>query len=230
MALPSPPETRRPHGFGSGVLVGVGVALVAAVVAVGTVLALNDGGAKTAASPTASASPSTSPSASPTPERPPAQIKSTFQGQDWLKGERLWLSVVDFDLNAAECSVHVYKVRNKMRGAFQSDCSSWERDGYDILLFYVALRNPARRPFKFNLRNFVLTARDTRTFGPVNVRSEAEFPPSFLPETGTLPPRSNLVGYLTFDGRVTSMVPARISYVNGQQTLVVLFEGKHSIN
>ena len=82
----------------------------------------------------------------------------------------------------------------------------------------------------FNLRNFVLTARDTRTFGPVNIRSKAEFPPNFLPETGTLPPKSNRAGWLTFDGRLERLIPSRLSYVVGRQTLTIVFAGKVSVH
>jgi hypothetical protein len=79
-----------------------------------------------------------------------------------------------------------------------------------------------------NLRNFVLTARDGRTFGPVDARSQAQYPPNFLPETGKVPPRSNLYGWLTFDGRVRGFVAGRLSYLDGTQTLTVVFDGKHA--
>jgi hypothetical protein len=98
------------------------------------------------------------------------------------------------------------------------------------MIFYAYLRNPTKRAVSFNLRNFVLTARDLRTFGSVNVRSHAEYPPNFLPETGKLPPGAVLRGYLTFDGRVTGVVPSRLSYVYGKQTISLVFEGKHSIH
>ena len=54
-------------------------------------------------------------------------------------------------------------------------------------------------------------------------------PPNFLPETSKVPPKSNVAGYLTFDGRVTRLVPARISYIDGDQTLSIRFEGKHGV-
>jgi hypothetical protein len=75
----------------------------------------------------------------------------------------------------------------------------------------------------------IVAARDTRTFGSVNVGSKAEFPPNFLPENTKIPPRSNLVGYLTFDGRVQGLVPAQLNYVYRRQTLSVVFDGKHEV-
>ncbi|MEX2203819.1 MAG: hypothetical protein WD965_07000 [Actinomycetota bacterium] len=212
---------------------GLLVSLLVAVVLVGAVLALRDDTETVVASPTSSPSPipssSPSPSASATPPTTsPRRVEQTFHQQEWLKGERLWLTVVDFPREVSGCTVHAYTVEQETLGAYESDCQSWESDGYDVLLFYVGLRNPTNRPVRFNLRNFVVTARDSRTFGPVNVRSQAEFPPNFLPETGKLPPKSNLVGYLTFDGRVTGMVPERLSYLDGQQTLSIVFEGNHS--
>jgi hypothetical protein len=63
----------------------------------------------------------------------------------------------------------------------------------------------------------------------VNVRNHADAPPDFLPETGKLPPHSRVIGYLTFDGRVTGVTPGRLSYIDGDQTLTIVFDGKPGV-
>src|SRR5918994_148174 len=63
-----------------------------------------------------------------------------------------------------------------------------------------------------------LTARDGRTFGPVNVRSHAEYPPNFLPERSKIPPRSEVSGWFTFDGARNRHGPWPPSYIDGRQT------------
>jgi hypothetical protein len=79
------------------------------------------------------------------------------------------------------CTTHGFANHGKTHAAYKTDCVSWENDGYDIIFFYASLRNPGEHAASFNLRNLVLTARDGRTFGPVNVRSHALYPPDFLP-------------------------------------------------
>jgi phage terminase large subunit-like protein len=63
----------------------------------------------------------------------------------------------------------------------------------------------------------------------VNVRSDADQPASFLNETQKLPPDASWRGWVTFDGRVTGMVPASLDYIDGKQTLRQTFEGMHSV-
>src|SRR6187200_2812607 len=68
------------------------------------------------------------------------------------------------------------------RGAFESDCGSWEASGTDIFLFEVGFKNTTNHALTLVLRNLVLHSRDGRSFAPVNVRSQAKFPTSFLNE------------------------------------------------
>jgi hypothetical protein len=60
----------------------------------------------------------------------------------------------------------------------------------------------------------------------VNVRYEADSPSNFLPETLPLAQRTSVRGFLTFDGRISDLVPSRLSYVDGDQTLTVMFGGR----
>ena len=160
-----------------------------------------------------------------TPESRRPEVRGTFSEHHWVEGKRLGLAGGKIH-NPEDCALHTYTVDGKTRGAFRSGCQAWESDGYDILIFYVGLRNVRHRAMSFDLRNFALDSRDGRSFGAVNVRSKAETPPNFLPQTGKLPPHSHVFGYLTFDGRATGVVPARLSYIDGDQTLTVVFDGK----
>jgi hypothetical protein len=218
--------------FGTGLVAGLLVAVLVAVLGVGYILINDRNGTNAADDGSVSPSGSTSPTPSPSPHKPKhqgprPQVATPFSEYGWSKGERLWFGVGKLGNADSGCTVHTYTVNGKTRPAYETDCSSWENDGYDVILFYVALKNPNPQAVPFNLRNFVLASRDGRTFGPVNVRSHAQYPPNFLPETGKVPPKSNLFGWLTFDGRVTGMVPARLNYVDSDQTLTIVFDGKH---
>lgn len=142
------------------------------------------------------------------------------------------LLVVDFPLGEyPDCRLHAFTTGKRTRGAYETDCRSWETtgDGYELLIFYVVLKNRTDRAIRFSLRDFLLVARRNRaSYPPVNVRSQAAQPPNYLPETAIIAPRSNLVGFLTFDGRAT-IVPARISYVSRDQVLTVRFSGRHTV-
>lgn len=192
-------------------------------------LVARDSGSSTGNS--TSPSVSASPSPSPTREKPPAVVSSPFNEMGaGTEGSRLtfadyWMPYPNND----GCAMNTYTYKGQTRGAFESDCAAWKNSGYDILIFYVGFTNHSHEVVTLNLRNLVLVARDGRTFGPVDVRSKATFPPSFLPETQKLPPKAQWRGYVTFDGRVLGLVPASISYIDGKQTLTQTFEGRHQV-
>jgi hypothetical protein len=233
VALPEPPPASKPSGFGRGLLVGLLVAIVVGGLVYALVASNPFHRAQVAGpSPPSSSGPSLRPSASPSTKVPPRlrpEVETLFSKQDWTMGRKSDLFVADFPLSDDRCRVHTFTVRGKTLGAFQSDCTDWASSGYDILIFYVAIRNAEAHAATFNLRNFVLVSRDGRTFGSVDVRAKADHPPNFLPEALKVPPKTNVVGYLTFDGRGTGLVPARLSYVDGRQTLTVVFDGKPSV-
>jgi hypothetical protein len=208
--------------------------IVATIVLVSTIALSacdSDGSGSESPSPSVRSPNSTSPPpTSPSPE-PPAEVSQLFSVQTWARGESLWLGVGDFPLEDADCVVHAFTVGSRTRGAYRTDCRSWEttNGGYDIVIFHVAIRNRSDEVVRFNLRDFLLVSRQNNaSYPPVNVRAEAEHPPAFLPERGIIAPRSNLVGFLTFDGRV-SIVPARISYVSRDQVLTIRFDGQHTV-
>jgi hypothetical protein len=154
-------------------------------------------------------------------------VSIVFGRQEWAKGARLALHLYEPPYPDEECIVHTYELGGRTLGAFQSNCASWTRNGYDILIFGVGFRNRSQLPLTIRLRNFVLISRDGRAFSPVNVRSEARFPPLFLPETQKLPPGGTWRGFVTFDGRVPGIVPASINYIDDEQTLRIRFQGRH---
>ena len=100
-----------------------------------------------------------------------------------------------------------------------------------MLLVNVVLRNITDEPVKFNLRDFFMTDRNGKTYGPVNIRSvKGVAAANYIPEDGNLPPGAKVAGYLTFDARTGGAppVPSRVGYIDGKQSLVVVFKGKHS--
>lgn len=231
--LPGPAESRRP-GFAMGLLVGLllmlVVALTWALLTRGSDQAEGSASQSTSVSSSPSVGPSPSPSVSPKPEKPPAVVKSLFnKNHAPSKGERLSFSAFFIDYPSDQCNVHTYAYAGTTQGAFMSDCRDWASSGKDILLFDVGFENTSKKPATLVLRNLVLTDRNGRTYAPVNVRSEADYPPYFLNESQRLPPGGKWSGWVTFDGRVLSLVPASLSYIDGSQTLVQVFAGKHAV-
>jgi hypothetical protein len=228
---PPPIAPKRPRRFSTGLLTGLLIAVLVAAAAFGVISLRSDTGSKVAAPP--SQSPPPSPNSSPSPSRQPKRTRPQVIGKFSAflqppRGERLSLIVIP--VTKGECQLHLYKPRGaKPIGAFDSDCASWENSGVDILLFNVSLSNHTDRALSFSRRDFVLASRDGRTFGPVDVRSQATQPPNFLPDTGKILPQSSVRGWLTFDGRVTGLVPDSLSYVDGDQTLTLVFDGKPSV-
>lgn len=98
-------------------------------------------------------------------------------------------------------------------------------------MFHVALKNLTSHVQTFNLRNFVLTSREGSTYGPVNIRSVSGVAAAnYIPESGKLPARSRVDGWLTFDARTGGSPPvaSKLSYIDGDQTLTVVFDGTPS--
>ena len=101
------------------------------------------------------------------------------------------------------------------------------------MLISVVLRNETNEPLSFNLRDFVLTARDGSTYGPVNIRSVTGVAAAnYIPEKGRLVPHSRVEGWLTFDARTGGAPPVarRLSYIDGKQTLTIVFLGRHVVS
>lgn len=231
---PEPAPTRSPRRWFI-------VALVAALVIAGLsgaviyLMATRNGGAEGAASPSTSVTPTPPPSpgapATPKPPKIPAVVISgSFNAGTKASGSEgrrvtFWS---EWTTNEGGCQNHAYTEHRKTHTAFFSDCSSWEPE-YDVLLFRVGFRNTSDRVVTLNLHNLVLQSRDGRSFGTVDVRSHAEFPPFFLSGSQKLTPKSTWHGWVAFDGRVTGMVPASMSYIDGKQTLRQVFEGMPSI-
>jgi hypothetical protein len=158
------------------------------------------------------------------------EVETLFGEGGWSRGERLAIAVAKLPGATDSCVLHTYTAKGRTRAAYRSDCRSWENSGYDILLLYVGVRNISARPATISVRDWVLVARDGRSFPPVNVRSAADSPSNFLPEATELARKTSVLGFLAFDGRDPDLVPARLSYVDGDQTLTVVFGGRPRTN
>jgi hypothetical protein len=211
-------------------VVGLMIALVIAVVAVGAVLAADRHG-ETGNPLRPSASPNTSDSPSPQSQQPNEVINS-FQQQKPVVGERLSLLVPSLH-KRYECRMNSYKVGTKTRGAFLDDCSFLTSQGYKDIFFFVVLKNVTNRPVSYDLRNFALTSHDGTTYNAVNITSSIRDlnVAGFIHETGKLVPHSAAKGWLTFDARTGSGPPVgrRLSYIDRGQTLTIIFKGRHEV-
>jgi hypothetical protein len=122
------------------------------------------------------------------------------------------------------CTNYGFRSKMTMLVAYQSDCSSFSGSRRDDLFFYVAVRNVTDKDASFVLSNFTLDSQDGRSFQPAAAGPNP--PADFLPQDGTIAPRSNLFGYLTFDADAATVVPGQLRYVDGDQTLSVVFDGE----
>lgn len=216
---------RRPLVIG-GVVTILLVALASAAYVLGTRRDTRPSG-RVAPTP---ASPSVSPAAiaeepAERSDRVRPQVRVPFNDRHGMaRGRRLALAVY-WQEDDDDCVLHSYEFEGRTAGAYRTDCASWDKD---LIIFLVGLKNTTSRPVTVKLGNFVLVARDGRTFPPIGVRSEAEFPANFLSERHRLPPGKGVYGYLTFDGNVERLTPGAISYIDGRQTLTQVFKGRPS--
>lgn len=186
-------------------------------------------GARSAAAPSAvvsvSAEPASSPSF-PSPPGPAPPVAERFTDHRWVEGQRLSWRAEIFKDASDDCQVHTFTRDGRTLGAYDARCHSWKASGYNLVIFYVTVRNLTDAPVPFDLHRFFLAGRDARVLVPVEVGTQAASSRSFLPEMTVVPPRTRLLGYLTFDDGVTGLVPSRLTYLDGEQELTVVFDGK----
>jgi hypothetical protein len=183
-------------------------------------------------SPTESPFPSRTSSPSPTDTPPRARVTRSFNAQEPAIGERYTLGVGDVSRRYS-CHLHEFVLPGMdPRGAYLTTCGFLSERGYEVLLLYALLRNATGQAIRFDLHDFVLTSRDGSTSGPVNIRSlSGVAAANYIPENGILPPRAMVDGWLTFDARTGGdpLIPDSLSYIDRDQTLTIVFEGKHSV-
>ncbi|MDP9185127.1 MAG: DUF4352 domain-containing protein [Actinomycetota bacterium] len=178
-------------------------------------------GASSSAPP---ASLSISPTLTPEQLQRQPEVSIPFSEQRWARGMRRYLFVAVIPHPSDVCANYGFRNKMTMLVAYQSDCGSFTGSRRDDLFFYVAVRNVTDKDASFALSNFTLDSQDGRSFRPAPAGPN---PPSdFLPQSGTIPPRSNLFGYLTFDADAATVVPRELRYVDGDQTLAVVFDGE----
>jgi hypothetical protein len=203
---------------------------IAAVAGLATWLLLaggGDGGSGDGTSPSVAPT-TTSPTVSPTPTVDPRtrpHIRAGFAGSVLAEGRRLGLGVQPLRGSGGDrCRLNRYAGAT----AYLSECRSWERGGFDILLFSVQVSNETGRPILVNRNRFVLIDRRGRVHRPEGVRSSAEEPDAFWALAEPLGPDAFETKWLVFSG-LTDYVPSRLSYRDRNQLLSVVFTGRHSV-
>ncbi len=152
------------------------------------------------------------------------EVSIKFSEQSWARGMRRYLFVAVIPHPSDVCANYGFRSKMTMLVAYQSDCSSFSGGRRDDLFFYVAVRNVTDKKVPFALSNFTLDSQDGRSFRPA--AAGANPPKDFLPQKGAIAPRSNLFGYLTFNAVAATVVPGQLRYVDGDQTLSVVFDGE----
>jgi hypothetical protein len=228
---PAPPPPPAPPSRSRFPVVAAVAIAIAAVAGLATWLLLaggGDGGSDGGTSPPVSPTTSTSPSVSPTPTVDPRtrpRVRATFAGSALAEGRRYRLGVQPLRGSGGDrCELNRYDEV----GAYLSECRSWERGGFDILLFSVQVGNETGGPILLNRNRFVLVDRRGRVHEPEGVRSAAEEPNAFWALADRLGPGAFETKWLVFSG-LTDYVPSRLSYRDGNQRLSVVFSGRHSV-
>ena len=184
----------------------------------------SDGGTSPSVSPTTSSSPTVSPSPTVDPRTRP-HVRATFAGSALAEGRRFRLGVQPLRGSGGDrCVLDRYDGV----GAYLSECRSWERGGFDILLFSVQVGNETEGPILVNRNRFVLLDRKGRAHRPEGVRSAAEDPDAFWALAEQLGPGAFETKWLVFSG-LTDYVPSRLTYRDGNQRLSIVFSGRRSV-
>jgi hypothetical protein len=213
--------TRRPRWVLPAIVGGVVVALAGAVVAVAVVILGGNGSEDVAAR---RSSPTPTPSQSPT-QTGPVEAEASFPR--YVPGTR-----INFWLNPGpsrdpECVVNLFRYQGlgKGRGAFKSECSDWDSPGYDIYFFSVMVHNTSKGPFTLRRDRFTLVDRKEKEHHPVNLKERALFPRFFLGRQEKLRTDEEVQLWVTFKAD-PQFVPKELRYRDGEETLIILFEGK----
>ena len=176
---PPPPAPKRRSRLAAGLIVGLLIVVAALVPWTIYTWLRSDPIETSASSRSLIPSPPSSPTPTHVPQRQRPQVAEVFSDQDWARGRNWLLYVADFDPDS-DCSSHTFTSGGKTLTAYRSGCSSWEDDGTDILIFYVALRNTTNEARTFHLDDFVVVARDRAfvRFGQREIagRGAAELP------------------------------------------------------
>lgn len=150
---------------------------------------------------------------------------------NWVNGTRLVLRVEPLRSRDPGCATGTFPDRGIGRplGAYRLRCRAWERAGLDVHLYFVTLRNIDDSPRRFRLSSFVLVTRgDGESYAPLSLSDRARFSQAFIPDRGTIAPRSSVQGWVAFDAKL-EFVASRLSYVDGDETLTVAFVGPHRV-
>jgi hypothetical protein len=204
------------------------IGAVVVVVLAGTavaVLALRGDGperepAASGSSPTSTPPPSPSPTAT-----GPVELEESFP--EFAIGSRVNFWVNPGPSRDDTCVVNLFRFQGigKARGAFRSDCSDWESPGYDIYFFEVIVHNTSDESFKLRLESLSLVDRNGNEHRPVNLKARALFPEFFLGKKERIRSDDEIQRWVTF--RATSdFVPKELHLRDGQETLIIVFEGK----
>jgi hypothetical protein len=199
-----------------------GLVCIAAVVLLTVTACTGPSASSSSAGPTLSVPPTLTPAEM----RRQPQVSIPFSEQTWARGMRRFLFVAVIPHPSDVCVNYGFRSKMTMLVAYQTDCANFPDSRRHDLFFYVAVRNVTDQRATFALRNFTLESQDGEKFSPAKVGTAA--PADFLPQMGTIGPTSNLFGYLTFRADAADAIPVRLDYVDGRQTLSVVFDGEPS--
>jgi len=215
--------------------------------------ACSEGGTDSESSPSPRPAPSTQASEAPTasvtspPERngPDREVRKRFPRD--VVGEHLMLQVRSLG-GTSECSEGQFRgpgerndptrVEHAYRTAYFFRCSNVVGKQFHAYFFYAELTNLTGHAVRFSLERIVLTTGTKDSKAPVKVRGTAPNPAAatapdtvrtteaFLPLRGLVPPERSIGGWIVFDGRIR-FVPRGLAYIDGDQTLTIMFVGAH---
>jgi len=190
---------------------------VVALVVWGIVYLAGRGSTPTAISTTPPAT-SPQPTTSATNVIPVTTAQADFPGT--AKADPASLQVIALAPHDPKCNVHTVGGT----AAYYSDCTDWGSQEHVLYFFYVTLSNRTGSNLAWKRGAFAITS-GSNTFKPVDVRSEAADPTTYLQRSGKIAAQGSVSGYVVFKVQ-GSFDPSSLAYHQGDLSLTINFVGQ----
>jgi hypothetical protein len=202
------PTARAPKGGGRWILVAVG--LIGVLVAWRVVSAVV-GGDEELPSGTAPRTTAT-----------PTEVAADFPLP--AIGTRLELKILGLGDDPKRCTAVGLQVGDDQRTVYHHLCGRGAEEESDVYFFLVRIVNHSPTAQPIALRNLEITTEGGETRPALDVESAGATRAHYFPERVELGPDSRVKAFVAFDGS-PGFTPARLTYADGTQALVVHLRG-----
>jgi len=139
-----------------------------------------------------------------------------------VDGTRLQLKVIALGDHPSVCEAESLEVGTVVRTVYHHRCASVDQG--DRYFFLVQVTNLADARVYVSLDNFSITTPTGSSRGPFATPPLGSDSTRFLPASRAIAAEQVLKGWITVDG-TNGFIPVGLSYVDGEETLTVAFDG-----